>query len=119
MDTLNSITASSQKYSSFAPIYGQVLQTGRVKYIKQELLTSVQSDSNSYPQGWFSESPLLAKMPDDIKKDFEKYNPQITYNLWHSFFTGIYGIKMRNPDIWYIGGKLTKETIGKIEIRER
>jgi hypothetical protein len=80
------------------------------------------NDSNYYPEGWLSDSPLMAKLPEKYRKSIEEHNkfdrPE-TYWLWHTPLTRIYGAKKKHQELWYPGGKLSQDTIGNMSRRDR
>jgi hypothetical protein len=80
------------------------------------------NDSNYYPEGWLSDSPLMAKLPEERRKYIEersKFDRPETYRLWHTPLTRLYGVKKKHQELWYPGGKLSLNTIGKISRRDR
>ena len=90
--------------------------------VSMALYAAVSRDSNSYPEGWLSESPLLTSLPGEHQKKLKEHcvfdKPQ-TYRLWHTSFTHIYAAKEQHLELWYPGGNLSGKTIENISLRER
>jgi hypothetical protein len=80
------------------------------------------NDSNYYPEGWLSDSPIMTKLPEKHRKTVEehnKFNRPDTYRLWHTPITHLYGVKKKYQEFWYPGGKLSQSTIEKMSRRDR
>lgn len=122
-----SYVVDGTKYSNIKSDRVQIFYENQIKYIKTELSSITETDSNSYPEGWLSDSSLMSKIPESMKERIKRlkenkyggHNPAITYKLWHSSITGIYGIKLLHPDLWYPGGKLSQDTIEGLSLKER
>jgi hypothetical protein len=92
------------------------------KFASIALCTIASHDSNDYPEGWLSDSPLMATLPEERRKGMEKrskFDRPETYRLWHTPLTRLYGVKKKHQELWYPGGKLSPGTIGKMSRRDR
>jgi hypothetical protein len=90
--------------------------------VNMALYSVAEMDINSYPEGWLSESPLLSNLSMKHQQSIKEhcvFDRSQTYRLWHSPFTRIYDTRKQYLELWYPGGKLSGETIGKISLRER
>jgi hypothetical protein len=118
--------------------YVYLSRSGRASLMRPELVTSLDNlqqkfasialctiashDSNDYPEGWLSDSPLMATLPEERRKGMEKrskFDRPETYRLWHTPLTRLYGVKKKHQELWYPGGKLSPGTIGKMSRRDR
>jgi len=105
---------SSEKYTYIYPSLSNVTNERRIFKAEVVLSISALTDSNSYPQGWLSESEVLRYIPEEDRQFILERGMPRSYYLWHSYFTRVYGVKKGNVDIWYPGGTL-KESVQKLE----
>jgi hypothetical protein len=92
------------------------------KWASIALCAVASNDSNYYPEGWLSDSSLMAKLPEERRKYIEgrsKFDRPETYRLWHTPLTRLYGVKKKHQELWYPGGNLSPGTIGKMSRRDR
>jgi TPR repeat protein len=114
--------ARSGDYSFDEPAKIVALNNFQRVAINMMLYAAVDRDSNSYPEGWLSDSPFVATLSENHRQSLKehcKFDRPQTYRLWHSPFTHIYGARKQHLELWYPGGKLSGTTIGKISMRKR
>jgi hypothetical protein len=90
--------------------------------VSMMLYDYISRDSNSYPEGWLSESPILNDFSGEHQKNLKEqcvFNRPQTSRLWHTSFTHIYAAKEQHFELWYPGGNLSEKTLEKISLRER
>jgi hypothetical protein len=109
--------------STMQPGKAAALDNLQLTIVNFALYTVASHDSNDYPEGWLSDSPFLANLPEERRKGIEehsKFDRPETYWLWHTSLTHLYGVKQRkHQELWYPGGKLSQDTIRRISCRDR
>ena len=90
-----------------------------LKLIKEIFNKEGETAQNKYPPDWLLGRVLYSFIPEEVKARLEKYSNGVgTYKLWHTCFTGLYGIrKGKGVAIWYPGG-LLKDCANKLELKE-
>ncbi len=114
--------ARSGKYSLYEP--GKIIALNNFQRlsVNMALYAAAETGSNSYPEGWLSESPLLSNLSKEHQRSIREhciFDRLQTYRLWHSAFTHIYEVRKQYLELWYPGGMLSGTTIGNISLRER
>lgn len=91
-----------------------------LELVKETLKKVATTNQTVYPSGWLLESDVKQFIPEDeTKRLLDNSHFAETYKLWHTYLTGLYGVKENSKMvIWYPGG-LLKDCVDKLEYKEK
>jgi len=90
-----------------------------LQLLEDNLKEIAETDETSYPAGWLKNLEIKEFLLPNDKYLLEDHIIIKSYNLWHSYITGLYGAKKIGRQlIWYPGGML-KDNLDKFVYKKK